>query len=119
MPAVWVSEHGLAMETNWDNIQHLRRRGVSMSVWGWAFVVLNFVVCVGCLWSTKWSYNAHGDREQWGSPANWIFIWQLVGVGLVVGLNFSPWHLIWWFVVGIPVSITIGKVLMRFGYYNP
>ena len=89
-----------------------------MSVWGWAFVVLNIVVCVGCLWSTRWNRNALNDRERWSSPANWIWTWQLAGVGLVVWLHFGPWHLIWWFIVGYPACITVGKILMRFGY-NP
>lgn len=53
-----------------------------------------------------------------GSPSNCIWIWQLLGVGLVVWLHFSPWHLIWWFLVGYPVCILVGKVLMWFGY-NP
>lgn len=90
-----------------------------MSLLGWAFVTVNIVVCVGCLWSTKWNYNAFGDRERWGSPANWIWPWQLLGTGLVAWLHFSPWHLIWWFLVGYPVCYILGKILMRFGYNPP
>ena len=60
-----------------------------MGVLGWIFIVLNLVVSVGCIWSTKWNYNAFGHRELWGSWGNWIWIWQLVGVGLVVLLHLT------------------------------
>jgi hypothetical protein len=87
-----------------------------VSVWGWLFVSLNVVICVGCLWSTKWNRNALGDREKWGSPSNWIWIWQLIGVALVISLRVGAWHLIWWFVLGYPVCYMFGRFLMLFGY---
>jgi ABC-type spermidine/putrescine transport system permease subunit I len=87
-----------------------------VSVWGWLFVTLNVVICVGCLWSTRWNRNALGDREKWGSPSNWIWIWQLIGVALVISLRVGAWHLIWWFVLGYPVCYMFGRFLMLFGY---
>jgi phosphatidylserine synthase len=90
-----------------------------MSVWGWSFVVLNIVVCVGCLWSTTWNYNALGERERWNNPGNWIWAWQLLGVVLVVSLKVSAWHLIWWYIVGYIVCGLLGKLLWRWGLYNP
>lgn len=90
-----------------------------MSVWGWCFIIINIVVCVGCLWSTTWNYNAMGEREKWTSASNWIWVWQLLGVTLVLLLRLSVWHLIWWFIVGYPVCILVGKVLVRLGLYHP
>jgi FkbM family methyltransferase len=65
-----------------------------MSVLNWCFIALNVMVCLGCL------LHAFSKREKWSSPSNWIWVWQLVGVVLVVSLKFNPWHLIWWYIVG-------------------
>ncbi len=71
-----------------------------MRVLNWCFIALNVVICVACLWSRQQNRNGLGNREQLTSPSNWIWVWQLVGVVLVVSLKFNPWHLIWWFIVG-------------------
>jgi len=82
-----------------------------MSILRWSFVILNVVVCLGCLWSTKWSYNGFGERQKWTDPSNWIWVWQLVGVCLVLYFKLSPWHLLWWFVIGYPMCVFFGRIL--------
>jgi FkbM family methyltransferase len=71
-----------------------------MRVLNWCFIALNVVICVACLWSRQQNRNGLGNREQLTSPSNWIWVWQLVGVVLVVSLKSNPGHLIWWFIVG-------------------
>ena len=74
-----------------------------MRALGWCFIALNVVICVACVWGTTRSREAFGERRKWNSGPNWIWLWQLLGVGLVVCLRLSPWHLVWWFIVGYPV----------------
>lgn len=81
-----------------------------MSMLGWCFIALNIVICVGCVWSTTRSCNAFGERRKWNSGPKFIWVWQLLGVLLVVSLRFSPWHLVWWFIVGYPVRPVIRTV---------
>jgi FkbM family methyltransferase len=81
-----------------------------MGVLNWCFIALNVVVCIACLWSGLRNRNALGKREKLTSPSNWIWTWQLVGVLLVVLLKFSPWHLIWWFIIGTSVRRILLKV---------
>ena len=89
-----------------------------MTTLGWAFVILNVVVSVAYLWKASKSYNAFGRREL-GAPSAWLWIWQLLGVVLVISLGLSPWHLIWWFFpVGWIACYIVGRLLMRLGY-NP
>jgi len=80
-----------------------------MRVLNWCFVALNIVISVGCLWRVRWRSHVFGKREKWTSSSNWIWVWQLVGVVLVVSLKFNPWHLIWWFIVGPAVR----RILVR------
>lgn len=80
-----------------------------MRVLNWCFIALNIVICVGCLWRARWGSHVFGKREKWTSSSNWIWVWQLVGVVLVVSLKFNPWHLIWWFIVGPSVRRIIKR----------
>lgn len=87
-----------------------------MSVLGWMFVGLNILVSLAYLWSASKSYNANGRREL-GAPSAWVYIWQLLGVILVISFGWSPWHLIWWyFPVGWIVAFLVGKIAIRLGY---
>lgn len=61
------------------------------------------------------SYNGQGV-SQIKTPAGWVWIWQLLGVLFVMFFNFSPWHLIWWWMLGFIVTIIIGKIILASGY---
>jgi hypothetical protein len=65
-----------------------------MECLGWAFWALNGIVAIHAVyhWSRLWNANS-----VWGltTPAGWIWIWQVAGVGLVPLLGWSPWHLFW------------------------
>jgi hypothetical protein len=39
-------------------------------------------------------------------------VWQLVGVGLVLWLHVSAWHLLWWVLLGYVVFLLVGRLLM-------
>ncbi len=67
----------------------LRSRPFTMRVLNWCFIALNIVICVACLWSRQQNRNVLGEREKLTSPSNWIWVWQLVGVVLVVSLKFN------------------------------
>jgi hypothetical protein len=80
----------------------------------WSFIILNVVYC---LMSVKWSRQT--TLTEFGKLASAsIWVWQLIGVGLVVLNNFSAWHLLWWFCVGYALMITVVKIMSRFGYYT-
>ena len=87
-----------------------------MSLLDQIFVILNVLVSALYLWQASRSYNANGRREL-GAPSAWVYIWQLLGVGLVIYFRWSPWHLIWWFFpVGWIVAFMVGKIAIRLGY---
>jgi FkbM family methyltransferase len=71
-----------------------------MRVLNWCFIALNVLICVSCLWARRRHLSASGKREKLTSSSNWIWLWQLLGVLLVVALKLNPWHLLWWFVLG-------------------
>ena len=82
-----------------------------MRMLNWYFIALNIVICVACLCRARWGSHEFGKREKWTSSSNWIWVWQLVGIVLVVSLKFNPWHLIWWFIIGPSVRRIIKRVL--------
>lgn len=86
-----------------------------MSTIGWIFLALNAVVSVWSIWVNVHTYNRHGV-SMIKTPVGWIWIWQLLGVLLVLFFNLSPWHLIWWLGMGFMVNYYIGRVIMRAGY---
>lgn len=50
------------------------------------------------------------------TPGGWIPVWQGTGVGLVLWFGLSPWHLIWWWPVGLfGGAVIIWKILCVFG----
>lgn len=86
----------------------------------WAFLIFNVVACVAALLSkddgrpliaklVSPSSGAQGILD----TAGWVYVWQLLGAGLVIWLHASAWHLLWWFVVGWIIAVTIGKLLLR------
>ena len=42
--------------------------------------------------------------------------WQLIGVALVISLNLSAWHLIWWFVAGYLLVMWGVRIMCNRGY---
>ena len=42
-----------------------------------------------------------------------MFPWQLLGCGIVFFFNISPWHLLWWWVPGIPVAIFLWSLAAK------
>jgi hypothetical protein len=80
----------------------------------WAFIALNVVYCVmSVVWSCQTSLSEFGKLA---SASIWV--WQLVGVGLVVWYGFSVWHLFWWFFVGYALMLAVVKIMSRFGYHT-
>lgn len=50
------------------------------------------------------------------TPGGWIPAWQGMGIGLVLLLGVSPWHLFWWWPVGIAVGVRlIWRILTGIG----
>ena len=47
-----------------------------------------------------------------------IWIWQLVGVALVVLLKVSAGHLVWWFILGYLLVMWGVQLMTRRGYYT-
>ena len=83
-----------------------------MSTFGWIFLVLNVVISLWSIWVNMHTRNGSGVLHV-KTPVGWLWIWQLLGVPLVLVFNLSPWHLIWWFLVGFVVTIAIGKIGIR------
>jgi hypothetical protein len=93
----------------------------------WIFLTCNILGCVAVLVSPERgrsmisrlilpSPGAEGILDSCG----WVYVWQLFGVGLVILLHTSVWHLIWWFLVGWIVAVSIGKLLLRMRFHaNP
>ncbi|MFI5115962.1 MAG: hypothetical protein ACHP8B_04615 [Terriglobales bacterium] len=81
----------------------------------WTFIALNVIVCLLALFDTSRKFTSEGKREI-ATPGAWIYIWQLVGVGIVIWGGFSAWHLVWWFVVGFIVFVRIAKLMMWMGH---
>jgi hypothetical protein len=78
----------------------------------WAFIVLNVGYCaMAVIWSRQTSLSEFGKLA---SASIWV--WQLIGVGLVVYYGFSAWHLLWWFPVGYVLMLLGVKIMSRFGY---
>lgn len=85
-----------------------------MKYLGWGFWLLNALVSVSMIYQSSKSYNVNGVREL-ATPAAWIWIWQAIGVGLVLFLELSPWYLLVWFPFGIIVCAIMGRILYLAG----
>jgi hypothetical protein len=78
----------------------------------WAFIVVNLIYCLmAVIWSRSTSFNRFGKLTS-ASP----YLWQLIGVGLVVLYGFSAWHLLWWFAVGYMLMLTVVSIMSRMGH---
>ncbi len=78
----------------------------------WIFIFINLAYCVIALtWERQSQFNRLGKVA--GSS---IWIWQLIGVGIVVKYGFSAWHLIWWFIVGLLLVMRVVRVLSLRGH---
>jgi hypothetical protein len=80
----------------------------------WAFIVFNVAYSVmSVIWSRQTSLSEFGKLA---SASIWV--WQLVGVGLVIWYDLSAWHLLWWFMVGYVLMLAVVKIMSRFDYYT-
>jgi hypothetical protein len=80
----------------------------------WAFIVLNVGYCImSVIWSRQTTLSEFGKLA---SAAPWV--WQLIGVALVVFYGFSSWNLLWWFIVGYALMMSVVRVMSRFGYHT-
>ena len=72
----------------------------------WLFWTLNAIYCavltVHTFWPTAWST---ATFEPMGNHIKLVFPWQLLGCGMVLFFGLSPWHLLWWWIPGVPVSV--------------
>ena len=78
----------------------------------WAFIVLNVVYCASAAiyWSSYTRYNRL-SRLASASP----YLWQLLGVGLVINFEFGAWHLIWWFILGYVLTMMFVRIMTKIG----
>jgi hypothetical protein len=84
-----------------------------MMLWiRWAFLCANGVYCVLAL---KWSFETAGTRFGKLTVAS-PWVWQLVGLAIVIRYHFSAWHLLWWFCMGYMVMLTAVRIGSRFGF---
>jgi hypothetical protein len=89
-----------------------------MMLWlRWAFIALNVIVCVGTLIWSCIAFNAYGRRAI-TTPTIWVYVWQLIGVGIVVWCGFSAWHLLWWLFVGYALLLGVVRIMSRCGYHT-
>jgi hypothetical protein len=78
----------------------------------WAFIFANVAYCLMSLfWNSRTSLSRFGKIA---GAAVWL--WQLVGVTIVVGLCFSAWHLIWWFILGYLLIMWGVRIMCGMGY---
>ena len=78
----------------------------------WAFIVVNVIYCVmAVIWSRGTPFNSFGKLAS-ASP----YLWQLIGVGLVMFYGFSAWHLLWWFAVGYMLMLMGVRIMSRMGH---
>jgi len=80
----------------------------------WAFISLNALYCILSLyWESRSNSNTFGKLA---GAAVWI--WQLVGVVIVVWLGVSAWHLLWWFVLGYALAMGVVRIMSGMGYHT-
>ncbi len=86
----------------------------------WAFLAFNVVACVAVLLSKEDGRSMIGrllspapGAQGIMDVAGWVYVWQLAGVVLVVWLNVSAWHLLWWFAAGWIALLVLGRLLLR------
>jgi hypothetical protein len=85
-----------------------------MHVWRWLFIGFNACFFLGTLRHSFTAVNVFGEREVESIPGKpWWCVWQLVGVGLVLWLNVSSLHLIWWAIVGLVPCKFLNTFLRR------
>jgi hypothetical protein len=78
----------------------------------WAFITLNVIYCVlAVFWSRNIQFNRFGKLMSAS-----VYLWQLIGVGLVVWFGLSAWHLLWWFLAGYALMLTVVRIASRNGY---
>jgi hypothetical protein len=78
----------------------------------WAFITLNVAYCVlAVFWSRNTPFDSFGKLM--GAS---VYLWQLIGVGLVVSFGLSTWHLLWWFPVGYAPMLTVVRIASRKGH---
>lgn len=49
---------------------------------------------------------AYDSLKRFGptSAAVWMWTWQLGGAGTILVADFSPWHIVWWYLAGFVFS---------------
>jgi len=85
-----------------------------MSVFGMVFWAANLLLALYGIWREVTVRNRNGIRRI-ATPAGWVWLWYLAGVILVLILGVSPFHLIWWFPLGIVLCGFVGWKLFRSG----
>lgn len=79
----------------------------------WAFLAANVVYSFAWLgWTAHSPKLSTFGKVSMGS----IAAWQLIGVVLVIWLNFSAWHLLWWWIVGFTLNTMLVRVMCRLGF---
>ena len=85
-----------------------------MQTIAWIFWAVNCLGSIGAIIYCSRLYNVNGV---WGlaTPGGWVWIWQLIGVALVPLTGLSPWHLLWWFPLGVVACIVLYRILRSLG----
>jgi hypothetical protein len=95
-----------------------------MGIFAKIFLVINICYAVyGTFYMSK--QRTLSGTPGLATPGGWVPAWQGLGAGIVLWLDFSPWHLIWWLPVGVLIGVgLIWKILTAIGilpknpYYN-
>ena len=73
----------------------------------WAFLAANIIYSLLAIsWNRDLTYlNSYGRAM---SAILWV--WQLIGVAVVIVAHLSAWLLLWWFALGYVLMLLAGKV---------
>jgi len=77
-----------------------------MTYLAWTFWGANVAYCaVLTLHTFRPSTWSIATFEPMGNHIKLVFPWQLLGCGIVFFFKVSPWHLLWWWIPGVPIAV--------------
>ncbi len=79
----------------------------------WAFIAANVIYSFAWI---RWTKNSPQLNLRGKISMGSVGVWQLIGVALVIWLNLSAWHLLWWLPLGYLLNIAAVRIMYRLGY---